>query len=80
MALFRYFKSTASLPTATETTLGDAVMQSANAAVLHEVQLQAKQPGKCKAYTAFIAERRANIGKYASEHGNLIKGYLIEKT
>ena len=43
MALLRYFKSTASLPIATETTLGDAVMQSANAAVLREVQLQAKQ-------------------------------------
>ena len=54
MALLRYLKSTASLPIATETTLGDAVTQSANAAVLREVQLQAKQPRKRKAYTAFM--------------------------
>ena len=26
---------------------------------------------KCKAYTAFTAEQRATIGKYASEHSNL---------
>ena len=68
MALFHYFQPTVSLPATQETALGDTVTQSANAAVLHEVRT--KQPGKCKAYTAFTAEQRATIGKYASEHGN----------
>ena len=39
MALLRYFQVTASLPTAEETALGDTVTQSANAAVLREVQV-----------------------------------------
>ena len=68
MALFRYFQPTASLPTTKETALGDTVTQSANTAVLREVQ--AKRPGKRKTYTAFTTEQRATIGKYASEHGN----------
>ena len=68
MALLRYFQVTASLPTAENTTLGDTVTQSANAAVLREVQ--AERPRKRKAYTVFTAEQRATIGKYASEHGN----------
>ena len=68
MALLRYFQAQASLPTAEETALGDTVIQSANAAVLREVQV--KRPRKRKAYTAFTAEQRATIGKYASEHGN----------
>ena len=63
-----YFQTQASLPTAEETTLSDTVTQSANAAVLHEVQV--KRPRKRKAYTAFTAEQRATIGKYAFEHGN----------
>ena len=29
-----------------------------------------KRPRKRKAFTAFTAEQRATIGKYASEHGN----------
>ena len=48
--------------------LGDTMTQSANAAVLHEVQ--AKRPGKCKTYTAFTTEQRAMFGKHASEHRN----------
>ena len=68
IALFRYFQATTSLPTAEETALGDTVTQSANAVVLREVQ--AKRPGKRKAYTAFTAEQRTTIGKYASERGN----------
>ena len=68
MALLRYFQVTASLPTAEDTTLGDTVTQSANAAVLREVQ--AERPRKRKAYTVFTAEQRATIGKYASEHRN----------
>ena len=68
MALLRYFQVTASLPTAEDTTLCDTVTQSANAAVLREVQ--AERPRKRKAYTVFTAEQRATIGKYASEHGN----------
>ena len=68
MALLRYFQVTASLPTAEDTTLSDTVTQSANAAVLREVQPE--RPRKCKAYTVFTAEQRATIGKYASEHGN----------
>ena len=48
--------------------LGYTVTQSANVAVLHNVQ--AKRPGKRKAYTAFTIEQRATIGKYTSEHGN----------
>ena len=42
-----------------ETQLGDVVTQSANAAVLREVQhrLQANQLRKRKAYTVFIAEQ-----------------------
>ena len=63
-----FFQSTAPLPTATETSLRDAVTQSANAAVLREVQ--AKRLRKRKAYSAFTAKQRANIGKYASKHGN----------
>ena len=47
---------------------GDTVTQSANAAVLREVQ--AERPRKRKAYTVFTAEQRATIGKYASEHRN----------
>ena len=39
-----------------------------NAAVLHEIQ--AKWPGKRKAYIAFTVEQRATIGKYASNYGN----------
>jgi len=57
-----------SLPTAEETALGNTVTQSANAAVLREVQ--AEPPRKHKPYTVFTAEQRATIGKYASEHGN----------
>lgn len=68
MALLHYFQSTASLPTANETALGDTVTKSANAAVLCE--MQAKPPRKRKAYTAFTAEQRATTVKYASEHGN----------
>ena len=68
MALLRYFQAQASSPTAEETTLSDTVTQSANAAVLREVQV--KRPRKHKAYTAFTAEQRATIGEYASEHGN----------
>ena len=68
MAMLRYFQVTASLPTAEDTTLGDTVTQSTNAAVLREVQ--AERPRKRKAYTMFTAEQRATIGKYASEHGN----------
>ena len=56
------------LTTAKETTLSDSVTQSANTAVLREVQ--AKRPRKRKAYTAYTAEQRATIGKYASEHEN----------
>ena len=48
--------------------LNNTVPQSANVAVLHEVQ--AEQPRKRKPYTVFTAEQRATIGKYASEHGN----------
>ena len=40
MALLRYFQVTASLPTAEDTTLGDTATQSANAAVLREVQAE----------------------------------------
>ena len=68
MALLRYFQVTASLLTAEETAFGDTVTQSANVAVLHEVQ--AERPRKHKPYTVFTAEQRATIGKYASEHGN----------
>ena len=68
MAQFQYFQPTVSLPTIQEMELGDTVTQSPNSAVLCEVQ--AKQPGKCKACTTFTAERRATIQKYASEHGN----------
>ena len=68
MALLRYFQVTAYLPTAEDMTLGDTVTQSANAAVLREVQ--AERPRKRKAYTVFTAEQRATTGKYASEHGN----------
>lgn len=64
-----YFQSTTSLPTAKETRFRDTVTQSANTVVLHEVQ-QSKQLRKCKAYTAFTAEQRAAIGRYASEYGN----------
>ena len=56
------------MPTAEEMALGDTMTQSANAAILREVQ--AKWLRKHKAYTAFTAEQRATIGKYASEHGN----------
>ena len=66
MALLRYFQAQASSPTAEETTLSDTVTPSANAAVLREVQV--KRPRKRKAYTAFTAEQRTTIGKYASEH------------
>ena len=68
MALLRYFQAKASLSTTEETGLGDTLTQSANAAIIREVQ--AKRPRKRKAYTAFTAEQRATIGKYASEHGN----------
>ena len=68
MALLRFFQSTASLPTAKETRLGNTVTQSANAAILREVQ-QAKQPRKRKAYTMLTAEQRA--AKY------LFKGYSL---
>ena len=44
------------------------VTQSANAAVLRAVH--AKWPGKQKAYTAFTAEQRATIRKYAFKYGN----------
>ena len=66
------FQAQASLPIAEETALGDTVTQSANAAVLREVQV--KRPRKRKAYTVFTAEQRATIGKYASEHGNAAAG------
>ena len=65
-----FFQPTTPLPTAKETMLGDVVMQLANAAVQREVQLVAKQLRKHKAYTMFTAEWRANIGRYASKHGN----------
>ena len=65
---YGYFQVTASLPTAEGMALGDTVTQSANAAVLREVQ--AERPRKCKPYTVFPAEQRATIGKYAFEHGN----------
>ena len=68
MALLRYFQAQASLPTAEQTALSDTVTQSANAAVLREVQVE--RPRRRKAYTAFTAEQRATIGKFASEHGN----------
>ena len=64
MALLRYCQAMASLPTA----LSDTVKQSANAAVLGEVQ--AEWLGKRKPYTVLAAEQRATIRKYASEDGN----------
>ena len=51
MALLRYFQATASLPTAKETALGDTMTQSANAAVLREVQTERLR--KSKPYTVF---------------------------
>ena len=74
IALFRYFQLANSLPTARETQLGDVMTQSANAAVLHEIQqrLQANQPRKRKAYTVFIPLKRAAIGRYACENGNVV--------
>ena len=76
MALLCYFQVTAFLPTAEDTTLGDTVTQSANAAVLREVQ--AEWPRKRKAYTVFTAEQRATIGKYASEHRNAANPDIVK--
>ena len=68
MALLRYFQVTAFLPTAEETAIGNTVTQSANAAVLRE--MQAEWLRKREPYTVSTAEQRATIEKYASEHGN----------
>ena len=68
MALLPYFQSTVSLPTAEEMILSNTVTQSANAAVLCEVQ--AERLRKRKPYTVFTAEQRATIRIYTSEHGN----------
>ena len=51
--------------------LGYTITQSANAAVLHDVQ--AKRPGKRKAYRAFTTKQRATIGEYTPER------YLTDK-
>ena len=70
MALFRYFQPTQ--PTARETDLKEAVVQAANAAVFQEIQNTTDNTGtrKRKVYTAFTAEQRAAVGKYASKNGN----------
>ena len=60
MGVLLYFLFMASLPTAKETSLRDIVVQSANIAILHEVQ-RAKMPRKRKAYTAFTAEQKVAL-------------------
>ena len=57
MALLHYSQSMASLPTAKETRLRDTVTQSANAAVLCEIQ-QAKWLRMRKAYTEMFDRQK----------------------
>ena len=57
MALLHYSQSMASLPTAKETRLRDTVTQSANAAVLREIQ-QVKWPRMRKAYTEMLDRQK----------------------
>ena len=74
---FLYFQPMVPLLIIQEMALSGTLTQLAKAAVLREVQ--AKRPGKCKAYTAFTAEHNATIGKYALEHGNktVVKNFKL---
>ena len=70
MVLFLYFQRIQ--PTARETDLEEALVQAANAAVFQEIQNTTDKRGtrKHKVHTAFTAEWRVAIVKYASENGN----------
>ena len=72
MALVCSLEAMAPLSTAREVTLGDIVMEPANADILGEVQ-HVKRLRMHKAYTVFTAEQRATGGKYTSEPGNTTK-------
>ena len=73
MALFCYFQPANSLATARKTQLRDVVTKSANVAVLCEVQyrLQANQLRKRIRLTRCLPLKRAAIGRYSSENGNV---------
>jgi len=74
MALLRFLKPKSSLPSATDTGLGETTTKEANAAVERVLQEQSQPTGgrtrKRKVYTSFSDEQRAVIGRYAAEHSN----------
>ena len=73
MSFLRYFKPYCALPTSRDAGLADSATKKANESVQRELDRQKGEkslPKKRMAYTAFSAETRADIGKYAAEKGN----------
>ena len=69
MSLLNYFQPSKGLPTTEQTGLPARVLREANEAV-KEALNATNVPKKRKYTTAFTAEDRAAIGRYASENGN----------
>ena len=69
MSLLNYFQPSKGLPTTEQTGLPARVLREANEAV-KEALNATNVPKKRKYTTAFTAEDRAAIGRYASENSN----------
>ena len=69
MSLLNYFQPSKELPTMEQTGLPARVLREANE-VVKEALSATNVPKKKKYTTAFTAEDRAAIGRYASENGN----------
>ena len=69
--LYKYFQRQ-SLPTSSETGLGEVATAEANASVqkVLEEQRGEAEKGRKRKYTHFTPEQRAKIAKYAAESGN----------
>ena len=68
MSILQYFKPSSSLPTPSETGIGDIATDEENAAVQKELDRQSCKSSKV--YTTFSDKTRAEIGRYAAENGN----------
>ena len=78
----QYFKPVSGLPTPSDTGIGERATTLANEAVqqvLDDRQAASVGSRKRKAYPTFASKQRAQIGKYASEHGNKASVKRFEK-
>ena len=70
MSLFKYFKRAESLPTASQTGIGEQLTAAANKEVERAISTTTSS-GKRKRYATYTDQDRAKIGRYAAENGNV---------